>query len=524
MTKRTLVINIGLGILVALVAASTVIAQSGGQFALTWFSVSNGSGKSEGGQFSVEDLIGEPLVAAVSGGNFSIRSEFAGRRAVENLVLLYVNGDNNLQSEIEELVGKAQRGAFNANAVVYMLVDRPEINDSQLYLLSKFDPGNCNLFGDTVCHGDRPVYIQGRNMWPFNESLGAQETLIEFLRVTISRHSDAENIILSMVGHGSGWSPNKLIGQPPEHFGQPGGGLLWDDNPGSFFSTHELGVALANAKDQTGRKIDLLYLDACLMGMWEVAYEIKDSVNYLLASESWSWTSFAYDDHLQDLADSPTVPEIGRRWMQNESAILAGDQYAFTYSLLDLSQVDLVRGAIDQLTNALNPNDRRIADALSPQICFDSNWDSEIDDTDNYCALYGFVDQLIQMFDGNEEVKGAAIDVKEAVKQMIPEGNSMFTSGTAFDREANIHEWKWSGLGGVSLYLPLRHDEWKRRYYTHKTGKSLQASVDGLWDDFLESYWNSEPPPDPKCEGRCDLPPSPIRIPKKQIFLPLVRK
>lgn len=516
-----LLLMAGLSILVTLVAVSTAMAQSGSQFALTWFSISSGSGTSEGGQFAVQDVIGEPLVDVVAGGTYSITTPFADF-AVENLVLLYVNGDNNLSGEVTELVDRVQRGVVGANAVVYMLVDRQGQGNTTRYLLAKTEHGNCNLFSGRTCDG---VYVVDRNMWPNeDDSTGEPHVLTDFIVKSVSRHPNAKKIILSMVGHGSGWTPNTLENQPPEHAGQPGGGLLLDENPAvSFLSTVELGTALADAQRQTGRKIDLLYLDACLMGMWEVAYEIKDSVNYLLAAESWSWTSFAYDSHLQDLQDSPSVPEIGRRWMQNERAILEHDGYAFTYSLLDLSQTEVVRTAIDGLVNALDPNDKSIASALTSSICFDSDWNSRLDDFDNYCDLYGFAKRLKQMFDGNTTITDAAQAVMDAVRKMVPEEYESSQGGVVFDDAGNAHEWQWDeDLGGVSLYMPLRQDNWKRRHYPGTRTESIKASQDGAWDEFLDAYWNQDPPAEPTCQGECPTPPKPITVPPKLLFLPVV--
>ena len=46
-----------------------------------------------------------------------------------------------------------------------------------------------------------------------------------------------------------------------------------------------LSYALSQIKDVLGQKIDLVGMDACLMAMVEVAYEIKDYVNILVASQ-----------------------------------------------------------------------------------------------------------------------------------------------------------------------------------------------------------------------------------------------
>lgn len=527
--QKHLLVATVLSIFIVCTAATTGATQSNERFKLTWLSILNGGGTSSGERFAVQDVIGEFEIGETSGGAYSITSEFAGRQTLQNLVLIYVSADNDLAGEVEELVGKVQRGAVGANAVIYLLFDRPaDTTSSQLYQIAKRDPENCNVFSEPLCKKEDPTYIETQHTWIRNGSMGLSSTLKEFLAFTISRHPDAKNIILSMVGHGSGWSPDTLEPQPGNHVGQPGGGLLWDKGGGdgaeTFFSTHELGQALAEAKAQTERQVDLLYLDACLMGMWEVAYEIKDSVRYLLASESWSWTSFAYDQHLQDLHDSPDVPEIGRRWMENEIDILGSDQHGFTYSLLNLNQATNVREAIDQLASALDPNDMQIKDVLSPDICFDSDWDSRITDIDNYCDLYSFANRLHEQYGQNLAIVEASNAVMEAVTEMIPDGYSTFTRGIDPNQDAkHPKDWNWNNLGGVSIYLPLKNDEWKRRYYRDSASKPLRASVDGQWDEFLDDYWNKEPPSDPLCEeGKCAVSPSPLRIPPKYVFLPLI--
>ena len=52
-----------------------------------------------------------------------------------------------------------------------------------------------------------------------------------------------------------------------------------------FLDNAELKRALAEAQALAGKRIDLLGMDACLMSMFEVAYQVKDQASYLVGSQ-----------------------------------------------------------------------------------------------------------------------------------------------------------------------------------------------------------------------------------------------
>ena len=272
--------------------------------------------------------------------------------------------------------------------------------------------------------------------------MGDPANLTKFITEAMAEYPDAKRVVLALVGHGGGWSPNLLAGQPQGHGGKPDGsdgkigGLLWDDytgkGPGSSLSTLDLHKALSDAVTKSGRKIDLLYLDACLMGMWEVAYEVRNEVNYLLASESWSWTSFAYDAHLLGIHNTQSTAEMGQAWLKNEQAILDHDHYPFTYSLLDLTQMPTVTTGIDTLAQQLTPlaatadGKLKLHSAFAASVCFDGNADHIINlnnpsagKLDNYCDLQSFTAQLQQQFTNPPVLVSAIQAVQGALTKTV---------------------------------------------------------------------------------------------------------
>ncbi|MEN3014615.1 MAG: clostripain-related cysteine peptidase [bacterium] len=85
----------------------------------------------------------------------------------------------------------------------------------------------------------------------------------------IIRRFPADNIALIISNHGVGWK-----------------GIVTDDSAGSkFMHIDELREALGEVVKSTGKKIDVVAFDACLMAMAEVGYELKDVAKYMVASE-----------------------------------------------------------------------------------------------------------------------------------------------------------------------------------------------------------------------------------------------
>lgn len=87
-------------------------------------------------------------------------------------------------------------------------------------------------------------------------------------------------------------------------------GIVRDDTSENMVSLPNLNKAI---KDSVG-KVDLLNLDACLMGAAEVIYEVKDSTDYVVGSQdSTLLTGMLYTKNITKLvSSSKTVEELAR--------------------------------------------------------------------------------------------------------------------------------------------------------------------------------------------------------------------
>jgi hypothetical protein len=554
--------------LFTLFTASGALAQSdpvSGVMELNAAAIGASGGASHGGAYALADVLGEGVVGIHASGAYTLMSGFSSAPpTVDNLVLLYFNGDNDLAEYVLEAARQAQAGAAITTTVtvVLMVLDGPDIDDSYLYRLDQRGATNCDFYSDYTCGGR---YLLDYNVWKFDENLGSPTTLKNFLITSIQGLSEnrwnampsypsTQRIILSLVGHGGGWSPNILAGQPQGHGGQPGlGGLLWDNNArgalkGTSLSTSELGNALADAEKQIERKIDLLYLDACLMGMWEVMAEMQGSVHYLLASTSWTWTAFAYDTLLQELGKPLTIPRLGENWVQQKADTVARWSYPYTYSLVDLSQLAALTQAINELADSLigiMPNGagltvgerdtvrEAIYAAFQEADCFDSDNDFQLDrgsateDGDSYCDLLSFAQRLKVHLTDYPAVVSASQKIVAHLQLGAP--NSVIVArmhqNGQLPSQYGAYTWAWRELGGMSIYLPLNEkDEEKRKYYTDKQLQAAQGA--NGWDEFVNQYrFSSSFLPDRECPAPCALPQGPFNAPRlARFYLPLVQR
>jgi Clostripain family len=118
-----------------------------------------------------------------------------------------------------------------------------------------------------------------------SRNTGRPEVLTDFLEWAHENHP-AEHYLLILWGHfiGVGFAPR--------------------DNDALLLS--ELAGVLAGFKQRTGRNLDILGGDTCSMAFAEAAYELKDSVDYMVASElPVQFQGWKYDEVLNAIVNHP---------------------------------------------------------------------------------------------------------------------------------------------------------------------------------------------------------------------------
>lgn len=171
----------------------------------------------------------------------------------------------------------------------------------------------------------------------------------DFLR----RNYPATNYVLILWDHGNGW-----------YSGYRASAIFIDESHG-----HEMGVAggelaqaMAGVKQALGKRARILAFDACLMGMVEVAAEVRDDCDYVLASEALvPWNGLPYDKFLDRLTSRPTrtpaelLPDVCRDYVEqypNEQV---------TLSALDMRGLDRAIGLMKTtLSNSIGASNAEL--------------------------------------------------------------------------------------------------------------------------------------------------------------------
>jgi hypothetical protein len=130
--------------------------------------------------------------------------------------------------------------------------------------------------------------------------------------------------------------------------------IAYDDTSRDFLDNLELRQVLEQVKERTGRSIDVLGFDACLMNMIEVAYELRDHAGFIVGSEETEpGDGWPYDAVVGTLADTPEASpkEVAATLVQRYLDSYTGDT-GITQSAFDLSKADAAAEAVDGLATA----------------------------------------------------------------------------------------------------------------------------------------------------------------------------
>ena len=234
-----------------------------------------------------------------------------------------------------------------------------------------------------------------------------------------------------------------------------------------FLDNIELKNVLTGVAAKLGRRVDLLAMDACLMNMLEVAFQLKDLVGVMVGSEETEpGDGWPYDQAFKVLG-GPQIPTA------NEFAKHCVDAYiasykptdAVTQSALDLSKIAPVTEALDEFCKVLIP---AVGDSAKALGIIRARNTAQSFDTPEYVDLVDFAVRLGST-SKDAKVKAAAAAFTKAV-----EASGFVVANGAKGKLL-------TGCHGVSIYFPVV-----------KPISPLYASLDfaqqSQWVRFLKAY------------------------------------
>ncbi len=230
--------------------------------------------------------------------------------------------------------------------------------------------------------------------------------------------------------------------------------ICFDDSSLDFLDNAKLQQAFREAEEQTGKKVNLIGMDACLMSMVEVAYELRANADYMVASQEVEPLSgYPYTAILQNLtANAQMRPEalaklIVReygRYYQGESR---GSVAQVTQSATNLMVVEKLTEALGRLAAVL----RQLlaeSDIYTENALYHAQRKVVRFKDEDFVDLYDFLKLLRDKYGGDSDELTKVID--EVIDLMILEIKPQLilanvTSGANFER-----------VKGLSIYYPKR--------------------------------------------------------------------
>lgn len=336
--------------------------------------------------------------------------------------MVYLDGDNNLEGAgLKDFTEMAEVGS-NADINILVQMDRIPGHSAEYE-----DWTGCKRF--KVDKGMTPTAAhQLQDLGEVN--MADPKTLKEFINWGVENYP-AEKYALILWNHGSGWHKRS---RPPQIEFK---GICSDDTSGhDILYMHEVKSVL---KDQISAKMDMIGFDACLMGMIEVAYQIRDTgASVMVGSEELEpGDGWPYNDVLGELAKNPTwnAAQLGYAIVEYYYDFYENKSPNRTQSVIDLSKMDA------------------LSDAVSD-----------------------FAEDLISIWDSNQEqVKASASQVMNRINQAV-----------IHEKHGNTHR----GAKGMAVYFPKTISAFEK-YKDYYSSSSIEFSVDNKWDEFLNEYHNS---------------------------------
>lgn len=293
-------------------------------------------------------------------------------------VMVYLAGDNNLDSAGVTDLNEMKQVGSNDNVNIIAQFDRASLSSST---------NRYYLRNGTTLVSDIITSLGETNM-------GDPSVLQGFLEWGIDNYP-ADHYLVVMWNHGNGWDDEDIyrsartIGlgvtrrsavlqeadsktkryvssdqmravsdrfgwsmfAPTVHAAIRTRGIAYDDQAMDFLDNQEVKKVFNAIKTKLGRKIDILGMDACLMNMVEVAYEVRDSISFIVGSEETEpGAGWPYNTILERLSANPDMLPAGVsgliviKYLASYSA-----SAGVTQSALDQAKVIDVRQAVEKL-------------------------------------------------------------------------------------------------------------------------------------------------------------------------------
>jgi len=398
--------------------------------------------------------------------------------------LVYLDADNNL--ELAGIVDFLEMAKVGSSPEVNIVVQMDRV------------PGYTDSYGDWT--GTRRFLIQKDDVptvTPLKDlgekNMGDPEVLRDFVEWGVS-HYPAEHYAVVIWNHGDGWRVlmRNILTRSRDAInrGETDPNIVKavasDDTDKDILYMKEVQTALETAqknlheRDNTFEKFDVVGFDACLMGMVEVAYAVRNVADYVVGSEeSEPGNGWPYDRILQALAVTPTLsPNALASTIVTEYIDFYPPDGGVTQSAVDISRL----GNLVEKINAFTAKATTEWPVLKT-----ARLNSRQYHPPTYTVFWGvdlwdFADKVYNTVT-TADIKAAALDLKNAINDfVIKEGHSSDMTGSH----------------GIAIYFPpdketFNNDPQHTGYEESNTYMPVDFVLFEKWDNWLKDYYSNIP-------------------------------
>lgn len=382
--------------------------------------------------------------------NPSIKTEFTvSFKKPQWFFMIWMCADNNLEEyalkDIEEMKN------VNNNASIFLIYDGKLVQDSFFVMDELGNWIKFETFQNDLDSGDSSLLSQ----W----------------LVRVFGEYEANNYSLILWDHGSAWVYDSVYTKQIAVRA-----IAFDDTSKNAISTANLRKALEDFSNQTGKRINLLGMDACLMGSIEVLYELKDVVDYIVASsfsiptDGWNYLFFnliTSTDNTFSIAKK--IVDTYKSYYQNSSRWKSLGLSLAVYDIEKMSQTaDLLSNLSDKLIQLMDNSLKAIINGFYEKLVQYYLGSSTGQPLNILVDLNDFASQIENI--SNDDVKQLTLQLKDSLKDFIV---YYYVEKTSFQIKYP-----------VSIFMPKDISIFNSCLEDYDTLLFKNLS----WDDFLKSW------------------------------------
>ncbi|GEM_PF-935209 len=282
-----------------------------------------------------------------------------------------------------------------------------------------------------VEHSDNPSKIKSKVLADLGQiDMSATKTLVDFLTWGMKKYP-AKHYIVLLSDHGAGF-------------------MGAEEDRGNLMSMPAIKEAFDKVAEKTGKKPDIIAFDTCLMAQAEVAYELKDSAKYLVASEETiGGDGYPYTEILPRIdaaiSEGKSDPrEISKIFVEESENV--NEISTTTLSAIDLSAIGDVVSAANELAKHILDGKADLED-VKDSLRYSQRYSVDepgMTPYGDFRDLWDVADRLQNNPNiKNREIKKDLVELKKAIE-------------TAVVSEEHVDDEDYEGSHGISIYAPRR--------------------------------------------------------------------